>query len=143
MASVGLGFGATLGAAVLLFQHVQGKDGLIFMLPIYIYLFVVALGTDYNILMIARLREEAREGKDSRSAAAEAVTHAGPTVAAAGLILAGTFASLMALDLEALFQVGFTVALGLIVDAFLVRTFFVPSVALLLGERNWWPRRFV
>jgi len=49
----------------------------------------------------------------------------------------------MALDLEALFQVGFTVALGLIVDAFLVRTFFVPSVALLLGERNWWPRRFV
>jgi RND superfamily putative drug exporter len=60
MASVGLGFGATLGAAVLVFQHAQGESGLIFLLPIYIYLFVVALGTDYNILMIARLREEAR-----------------------------------------------------------------------------------
>ena len=95
MASVGLGFGATLGATVLVFQHIKGDDGLIFMLPIYIYLFVVALGTDYNILMIARLREEAREGLSSRDAAAEAVKHAGPTVAAAGVILAGTFASLM------------------------------------------------
>ena len=62
MASVVLGFGATLGAAVLVFQHLGGREGLIFLLPIYIYLFVVALGTDYNILMIARLREEAREG---------------------------------------------------------------------------------
>ena len=95
MASVVLGFGATLGAAVLVFQHLGGREGLIFLLPIYIYLFVVALGTDYNILMIARLREEAREGLDSHHAAAEAVKHAGPTVAAAGLILAGTFASLM------------------------------------------------
>ena len=62
MLSVGLGFGATLGAAVIVFQHVKGDQGLIFLLPIYIYLFVVALGTDYNILMVARLREEAREG---------------------------------------------------------------------------------
>ena len=72
MASVVLGFGATLGAAVLVFQHLGGREGLIFLLPIYIYLFVVALGTDYNILMIARLREEAREGLDSHRAAAEA-----------------------------------------------------------------------
>ena len=78
MASVGLGFGATLGATVILFQHVKGESGLIFMLPIYIYLFVVALGTDYNILMIARLREEAREGKDSRAAAAEAAATRDP-----------------------------------------------------------------
>jgi RND superfamily putative drug exporter len=76
MASVGLGFDATLGAAVLVFQHIQGKAGLIFLLPIYIYLFVVAPGTDYNILMIARLREEARSGKSSRKAAAEALKHA-------------------------------------------------------------------
>ena len=60
-------------------------------------------------------------------------------ITSAGLILAGTFAALMALDLEALFQVGFTVALGLLVDAFVVRTFLVPSIAVLLGERNWWP----
>ncbi len=60
-------------------------------------------------------------------------------ITSAGLILAGTFATLMALDLEALFQVGFTVSLGLLVDAFLVRTFLVPSIALLLDESNWWP----
>ena len=65
----------------------------------------------------------------------------GGVITSAGLILAGTFAALMALDLEALFQVGFTVSLGLLVDAFLVRTFLVPSLAYLLGERNWWPSR--
>ena len=63
IASVGLGFTATLGATVLVFQHFDGQPGLIFLLPIIMYLFVVALGTDYNILMIARLREEAREGR--------------------------------------------------------------------------------
>ncbi len=62
MVSVGLGFAATLGATVVLIQHIKGDSGLIFLLPIYIYLFVVALGTDYNILMVARLREEARAG---------------------------------------------------------------------------------
>ena len=95
MLSVGLGFTASLGATVLVFQGLLGEQGLIFILPIYIYLFVVALGTDYNILMVARLREEAREGLEPRPAAAKAIEHAGPTVAAAGLILAGTFASLM------------------------------------------------
>ncbi|WP_275693334.1 MMPL family transporter [Nocardioides sp. TF02-7] len=65
MAAVGLGFGATLGATVIVFQHVQGEPGLIFMLPIYIYLFVTALGTDYNILMIARLREEGARRQDA------------------------------------------------------------------------------
>ena len=65
MASVGLGFGATLGASVLVFQHLRGQAGLVFLLPVYMYLFVVALGTDYNILMIARLREQAAEGMDA------------------------------------------------------------------------------
>ena len=73
MASVGLGFGATLGASVLVFQHLRGQAGLIFLLPVYMYLFVVALGTDYNILMIARLREQAKEGMPPRQAAAMAL----------------------------------------------------------------------
>jgi RND superfamily putative drug exporter len=77
MASVGLGFGATLGATVLLFQRGGSNNGLIFMLPVIMYMFVVALGTDYNILMITRLREEARAGRSPRDAAAEAVRHAG------------------------------------------------------------------
>jgi RND superfamily putative drug exporter len=139
MASVGLGFGATLGAAVLLFQHIQGKNGLIFLLPIYIYLFVVALGTDYNILMIARLREEARSGRSSRDAAAQAVKHAGPTVAAAGVILAGTFASLMLGGNSLLVAMGFSISFGIVVAAFVMAMFFTPSLTALIGHAAWGP----
>ncbi|WP_456694879.1 MMPL family transporter [Aeromicrobium sp. P5_D10] len=139
MASVGLGFGATLGATTLLFQQIKGEDGLIFMLPIYIYLFVVALGTDYNILMIARLREEAREGRNSRDAAAHAVRHAGPTVAAAGLILAGTFASLMLGGNALLMSMGFAISFGIIVSAFVMAMFFTPALTALIGHAAWWP----
>jgi RND superfamily putative drug exporter len=139
MASVVLGFGATLGAAVLVFQHLGGRDGLIFLLPIYIYLFVVALGTDYNILMIARLREEAREGAGSHHAAAEALKHAGPTVAAAGLILAGTFASLMLGGNALLTALGFSISFGIFVAAFVMAMFFTPSLTALIGHAAWWP----
>ena len=139
MVSVGLGFGATLGAAVLLFQHIKGEDGLIFLLPIYIYLFVVALGTDYNILMITRLREESREGETPRNAAAEALKHAGPTVAAAGVILAGTFASLMLGGNALLVAMGFSISFGIFVSAFVMAMFFTPSLTALLGHAAWWP----
>jgi RND superfamily putative drug exporter len=139
MASVGLGFGATLGATVIVIQHIKGDQGLIFLLPIYIYLFVVALGTDYNILMIARLREEARSGKNSRDAAAEALRHAGPTVAAAGMILAGTFASLMLAGNSLLVSMGFALSFGIFVAAFVMAMFFTPSVTALVGHAAWWP----
>nr|WP_203453848.1 MMPL family transporter [Jiangella aurantiaca] len=139
MASVGLGFGATLGATVLVFQTIQGDDGLIFMLPIYIYLFVVALGTDYNILMVARLREEARNGLEPRDAAAMAVRHAGPTVAAAGLILAGTFASLMLGGNALLTSMGFAISFGIFVAAFVMAMFFTPALTALIGHAAWWP----
>jgi putative drug exporter of the RND superfamily len=139
MASVGLGFGATLGATVLVFQHLGGESGLIFLLPIYIYLFVVALGTDYNILMIARLREEARSGKSSRDAAAQAVKHAGPTIAAAGVILAGTFASLMLGGNALLTTMGFAISFGIFVAAFVMAMFFTPSLTALIGHAAWWP----
>lgn len=141
MASVGLGFGATLGATVLLFQTIQGDDGLIFMLPIYIYLFVVALGTDYNILMVARLREEARNGLEPRDAAAMAVRHAGPTVAAAGVILAGTFASLMLGGNALLVSMGFAISFGIAVAAFIMAMFFTPALTALIGHAAWWPGR--
>jgi len=124
---------------VLLFQHIKGEDGLIFLLPIYIYLFVVALGTDYNILMITRLREEAREGEPPRSAAAEALKHAGPTVAAAGLILAGTFASLMLGGNALLVAMGFSISFGIFVSAFVMAMFFTPSLTAILGHAAWWP----
>ncbi|HWD79570.1 MAG TPA: MMPL family transporter, partial [Kribbella sp.] len=139
MASVGLGFGATLGATVLIFQKSMGHSGLMFMLPVIMYLFVVAIGTDYNILMIARLREEAREGRDPRAAASMAVRHAGPTVAAAGFILAATFATLMLAGNSLLTEMGFAVSFGIVVAAFVMAMFFTPSLTALIGHAAWWP----
>ena len=134
-----LGFAATLGATVLLFQGAEGKDGLMFQLPIILYLFVLAIGTDYNILMIARLREEAREGHEPRRAAAVGIQHAGPTVAAAAVILAGTFAVLVLSPMSFLAEIGFGVAIGILLSAFVVSTFFVPAVTALIGHAAWWP----
>jgi RND superfamily putative drug exporter len=139
LASVGLGFGATLGATVLVFQVAKNESGLVFLLPVYMYLFVVALGTDYNILMIARLREESREGKDARHAAAAALRHTGPAIGAAGIILAGTFASLTLAGNTILSQVGFAVSAGIALAAFVMAMFFSPSLTALIGHRAWWP----
>ncbi|MEV0800788.1 MMPL family transporter [Kribbella sp. NPDC050281] len=137
--SVGLGFTASLGATVLVFQGLLGQPGLIFILPIYIYLFVVALGTDYNILMVARLREEARGGLEPRPAAAKAIEHAGPTVAAAGLILAGTFASLMFAEGTFFKSLGFSFSLGIAMAAFVMALFLTPALTALIGHAAWWP----
>ncbi|MGH6654751.1 MAG: MMPL family transporter [Actinocrinis sp.] len=139
MASVGLGFGATLGATVLLFQNSGGSKGLIFMLPVIMYMFVVALGTDYNILMITRLREEARAGRSPRAAAAEAVRYGGPTIGAAGLILAGSFASLMLAGQSTLSQMGFAISAGIAMAAFVMAMFFTPALTALIGHAAWWP----
>ena len=139
MASVGLGFGATLGASVLVFQNLRGQAGLVFLLPVYMYLFVVALGTDYNILMIARLREQAADGTPPRQAAAIALRHAGPAIGAAGLILAGTFASLTLAGNSILSQIGFAVSCGIVLSAFVMAMFFSPALTALIGHRAWWP----
>jgi RND superfamily putative drug exporter len=139
MASVGLGFGATLGATVLIFQKAQGYSGLMFTLPVIMYLFVVAIGTDYNILVIARLREEAGEGREPREAASIALRHAGPTVAAAGFILAATFATMMLAGNSLLTEMGFAVSFGIVVAAFVMAMFFTPSLTALIGHAAWWP----
>ncbi|WEO99450.1 MMPL family transporter [Streptomyces sp. FXJ1.172] len=139
MASVGLGFGATLGATVWIFQKGEGNTGLTAMLPVIMYLFVVAIGTDYNILMIARLREEARAGREPREAAGNALKYAGPTVAAAGFILAATFATMMLAGNSLLTEMGFAVSFGIIVAAFVMAMFFTPSLTALIGHAAWWP----
>ncbi|WP_265443034.1 MMPL family transporter [Flexivirga meconopsidis] len=139
MVSVGLGFLATLGATTLIFQGIQGESGLMFMLPLIMYMFVVALGTDYNILMVARLREEAQEGLSPRDAAAIAIRHAGPTIGAAGLILAGSFGSLMLAGNSLLSSMGFALASGIVMAAFLMATIFTPALTALIGAKAWWP----
>lgn len=134
-----LGFTATLGATVYLFQNIQGNNGLIFFIPIMVYIFVVAIGTDYNILVMTRLREEIRGGLKPRAAADMTIEHSGATVASAGLILAGTFGSLALAGISLLAQLGFAVAFGILLSAFLIATLLVPSVAALLGYTVWWP----
>jgi RND superfamily putative drug exporter len=126
IATVILSFAFALGVSSLIFADTDPS------LAIFAFIFLVGLGVDDNIFLFSRIREE---GDDVIAG----LERTGGVITSAGLILAGTFAALMALELEALFQVGFTVALGLLVDAFVVRTFLVPSIALLLGERNWWP----
>jgi RND superfamily putative drug exporter len=139
MLSVGLGFVATLGATTLIFQDIRGESGLIFLLPLIMYMFVVALGTDYNILMMSRLREEAREGLAPRPGLAMAIRHTGPTIAAAGVILAGSFAVLLLAGNSLLSQMGFAIAFGILVAAFAMATFFTPPLTALMGHAAWWP----
>ena len=141
LVGVGLGFAATLGASVIAFQGIKGDAGLVSMLPMIVYLFVVAVGTDYNILLTGRLREEISERVPHREAAARAVEHAGPTVASAGIILAGTFGSLMLAGVGLLSETGFAVAAGIILVAIVMAGILIPSLATLLGDRLWWPGR--
>ncbi|WAL93433.1 MMPL family transporter [Streptomyces sp. Je 1-369] len=139
MLSVALGFGATLGATSLIFQQIGSQPGLMFMLPVIMYLFVVALGTDYNILMVSRLREEAREGRSPHDAAGTAVRHSGPTIGSAGVILAGTFATLMLAGNSTLSQMGFSLSFGILVAAFVMAMIFTPALTALIGHAAWWP----
>lgn len=139
MVSVALGFGATLGATSLIFQQLGDQPGLMFMLPVIMYLFVVALGTDYNILMVSRLREEAREGRTPHDAAGTAVRHSGPTIGSAGVILAGTFATLMLAGNSTLSQMGFSLSFGIAIAAFIMAMVFTPALTALVGHAAWWP----
>ncbi|WP_131738939.1 MMPL family transporter [Actinomadura roseirufa] len=139
MAAVVLSFLGTIGASVALFQWGGGHAGVIFFLPLVVYLFVTALGTDYNILVIARLREEARAGHSPRRGVGHAFTQAAPTVASAGLILAGSFATFLLAEADAMQEMGTTVALGVVLAAFAMSMFLVPAVTVLLGHAAWWP----
>jgi RND superfamily putative drug exporter len=140
LVAVGLEFAATLGTAILVFQHGMGHDGVVFTLPLVLFLFVVAIGTDYNILMSARLREELGNGGSQRDATARAVRAVAPAIAAAGLVLAASFGSLMLnKDLNTR-EIGFAMAMGILVASLLVSTLLVPAVTTVIGERAWWPR---
>ena len=140
VATVVLSYAFALGASSLLFTHVLGQPDSDPGLPLFAFIFLVALGVDYNLFLVSRIREERLRTGATRPAVGEALTRTGGVITSAGLILAGTFAALIALPLEGLVQMGFTIALGLLVDTFLVRVFLVPGIAVLLGERNWMPR---
>ncbi|MFG2498026.1 MMPL family transporter [Streptomyces sp. NPDC048441] len=137
--AVGLGFVATLGASTLVFQHGLDRTGVSFTLPLVLFLFVVALGTDYNILITDRIREEMEKPVPARHAVAEAVRHTAPAVATAGIVLAGSFASLAASP--ATQEIGFATGLGIILSSLVLSLVLVPALAAILGRGLWWPRR--
>jgi len=141
LAAVGLEFAATLGAAVAVFQGVGGQPGVAFTLPLVLFLFVVAIGTDYNMLISDRLREEFTAGASPREAVAAAIRHAAPPITAAGLVLATSFGTLMIYDNQATKQMGFGMAIGILVASFIVSTLLVPALTALIGKRAWWPNR--
>lgn len=141
MIAVGLGFAATLGAATLFFQHLLDKPGVNFVLPLVLFLFVVALGTDYNILISDRIREEMERPGPARAAVARAVRHTAPAIATAGVVLAASFGSLAVNAVPSTQQIGFATALGIMLSAFVLSIVLVPALAALLGRSTWWPVR--
>jgi len=132
-------FAATLGLCTFLFSEL-GTEGIAFNLVLLSFLFLVALGVDYNIFLMARAREESA-GRGTRGGTLVALVNTGGVVTGAGLILAGTFATLTLLPLEELVQIGATVAIGVLLDTFVVRALLIPAIAYRLGERTWWPSR--
>jgi putative drug exporter of the RND superfamily len=137
MVTVVLSFAGTLGLSTFAFSQFGG-EGIAFDLTLLAFLFLVALGVDYNIFLMTRVREEAA-AHGTREGTLRALVATGGVVTGAGLILAGTFATLTLLPLEELIQIGATVAIGVLLDTFVVRALLIPAITYRLGERAWWP----
>jgi len=138
IASVILSFLCTLGISVLFIRFVVGDAGFDASIPTFAFIFLVALGIDYTIFLMARVREEARV-HGTREGMLRAISATGPVITSAGVILAGTFSVLMTLPVTFTFNLGFMVALGILLDTFIVRTIMVPAAVELLGDKVWWP----
>ena len=133
-----LSFLAALGVGYFVFDVIFGFPGSDPSLPLFAFVFLVALGVDYNIFLIARAREETiKHGSEQGILRALAVT--GGVITSAGIVLAGTFSVLAVLPLTFLTEIGFVVAFGVLLDTFLVRSVLVPAIALNLGDKFWWP----
>ncbi|HYH12535.1 MAG TPA: MMPL family transporter [Thermomicrobiales bacterium] len=136
--TIAIGYTATLGISVLLFKYVFDYDGVGSLIPLYLFVFSAALGIDYSIYLMTRIREET-EDRPLTSGVRVALSRTGGVITSAGIILAGTFSALMILPLRDLFQLGLAVAIGVLLDTFVTRTIMVPGIVLLLKRWNWWP----
>ncbi|HEY3506905.1 MAG TPA: MMPL family transporter [Actinocatenispora sp.] len=140
IATVVLSFAAALGASALVFRYVFGFGGADTSFPLFVFVFLVALGIDYNIFLMTRVREEsAKHG--TRRAAVLGLAATGGVITSAGLVLAGTFAVLATLPLTAFAEIGFAVALGVLLDTIVVRSILVTALNLDIGRHIWWPGR--
>jgi RND superfamily putative drug exporter len=145
IASVALSFFAAMGLSVLIFMKIGSATGLTFILPFLMFVFLLALGEDYNILVMSRIREEAHN-LSLRDAVTTALGATGTTVTSAGLVLAGTFSVFAIVGGRGsggsqIVDVGIGLALGVLMDTFIVRTVLVPCTVLLIGRWNWWPSK--
>jgi RND superfamily putative drug exporter len=140
VATVLLSYVTTIHLSGFVFEEILGQPGMNTYLPLIVFVLLVALGSDYNIFVTSRIREESATG-DLRAGIRRASAHTGTVVTSAGIILAGTFGSLMTAPLLILFQIGFAVALGVLIDTFIVRSILVPALAAAVGEWSWWPSR--
>ena len=140
VATIAFTYFATLGLAVIVFILVFGHTGIGPSVPFFLFVFLNALSVDYNIYLMSRIREEARQAP-LREAVVRALSRTGPVITSAGLILAGAFSALMTLPLQDLLQLGFAVAAGVLIDTFITRTLIVPTLVALFGRWNWWPSR--
>ena len=140
LGSVLLSFLSAVGLSVVIFQNIMGHPGVGYQNPVWMFIFLAALGADYNILIISRVREEI-QARGLVEGVRVAVAQTGGVITSAGLILAGTFSVLTTFPLRDIYQLGFAVMLGVLMDTFIVRALFVPSIVLLLGRWNWWPSR--
>ena len=140
LGSVVLSFLSAVGLSVVIFQNIMGHPGVGYQNPVWMFIFLAALGADYNILIISRVREEI-QARGLVEGVRVAVSRTGGVITSAGLILAGTFSVLTTFPLRDIYQLGFAVMLGVLMDTFIVRALFVPSIVLLLRRWNWWPSR--
>lgn len=140
MATVALSYVATLGGAWLLVRHAFGFPAMDIQVLLVGFLFLVALGVDYNIFLVSRIREEATR-QEHEPAVRHALAATGGVITSAGLVLAATFAALLAAPFVAFIEIGLTVALGVLLDTILVRSVLVPALALDTGRWFWWPGR--
>ncbi|OUD90142.1 putative membrane protein YdgH [Clavibacter michiganensis subsp. michiganensis] len=140
IASVLATFFASLGAANVLFQQVLGFPAFDANVVLFAFLFLVALGVDYNIFLVTRAREE-RRLHGTREGMVRALASTGGVITSAGILLAAVFAVLGVLPVVALTQIGVIVCIGVLLDTLVVRTLLVPALVFLLGDRFWWPSR--
>jgi len=133
-----LSYGTSMGLASWIFQGLLGQPGVNYFIPLMVFVLLVALGSDYNIFLMSRVREES-EGRELREGIRLASARTGAVITSAGVILAGTFAALTMSPLLVLVQVGVIVSLGVLIDTFIVRSLLVPAIAALLGDLSWWP----
>lgn len=138
IATVALSFSAALGISALAFRHLFDYAGESTDFPLFVFVFLVALGIDYNIFLSTRIREEAgRQG--TRAGVLTGLAATGAVITSAGLVLAGTFAALGTLPMVAFAEIGFAVALGVLLDTFVVRSVLVTALFLDVGPKVWWP----